>query len=65
MSLSFGCTDPETRHVQKVAELQMKYSHEEKMAQIKSQKSGMSEKEKAQLADMIADRVVERLNEKQ
>jgi hypothetical protein len=62
MSLSFGCSNWDA---QRMAHQQMKYNHEEKMAQIKAQNGGMSEKDKAQLADMIADRVVERLNKEQ
>ena len=62
LCLNFGCSE---WHAQMIAEKQMKYNHEEKMAQIKNQKSGMSDKDKAQLADMIANRVVERLNQQQ
>ncbi len=62
MFLSFGCSD---WSAQRMAQQQMKYNHQEKMAQIKAQNNGMSEKDKAQLADMIADRVVERLNKEQ
>jgi hypothetical protein len=59
LALSFGCTDQGSMN-----RLEMKYRHEERMAQI-AVSDKMSEQEKAQLADMIADRVVERLKNDQ
>ncbi len=53
MSLSFGC---EVSPMQ-----QERWNHEERMAQIKAQGARMSEQDKAQLADMVADRVVKKL----
>jgi hypothetical protein len=55
--LNFGC---ESRFAR-----QDRFRHEETMAQIKAQVTGMSEKDKAQLADMIADKVVEKLKSEQ
>src|SRR5512137_2330684 len=61
IALSFGCGGPTYDE---------RWAHEEKMAQIKAQSVkdaynvGMSEKDKAQLADMVADRVVEKMKQK-
>jgi hypothetical protein len=53
LSLSFGCFGPPY------------WEHEERMAVIKAnQKAEMSEQDKAQLADMVADRVVEKMKQK-
>jgi hypothetical protein len=56
LALSLGC--------ESYADRSVRYGHEERMAAIKAQKAGMSEQDKAQLADMIADRVVEKMKQK-
>jgi hypothetical protein len=56
LALSFGCGGPNYDE---------RWAHEERMARIKAQGDGMSEQDKAQLADMVADRVVEKLNKEQ
>ena len=61
MTFISGCLDPNEAHINKYSELKLKYTHEESMAKIKADGAKMSQKEKEQLADMVADRVIERM----
>jgi hypothetical protein len=69
LSFSFGCINSSSH--ESWGELNARYQHEEKMEQIKAEGAvraasvRMNEQDKEQLADMIADRVVEKLKSEQ
>lgn len=67
-SVSFcGCASPRERQTAAMAKQMMKQMHEAKMAQIEAGQiaTPMTEQEMEALTDMIADKVVDRLNKEQ
>ena len=63
----YGCVSPQERQAAAMAKQMMQQMHEAKMAQIEAGQATthMTEQEMEALAEMIADKVVERLNEEE